>query len=141
MTILKIILSVFLPLLILSCTDEVSSCFKIANINLAIDNPRMESIFFEITDKETIDKLAGSVIVGEYLEITFEKITFLKNKGIVDSSKSTRVKKSPDGIYLIYRTGRFGGIGDSIKVVNILKQEIIEIRLSDKNVVRLNYCD
>jgi hypothetical protein len=140
---LKTLLILLISVILFGCSKGNSSCFKIGLINLAIESPSTESVFYEITDEKIIKKLAGSTIVADYLEPKFDKIIITKGNDTLDIIKSPRIKKSSNGIFLIYRTGRFvfNQVRDSAQVADIIKLETIEITLTDNNIIKLTYCE
>jgi len=140
---LKIPLTFLILFTITSCSTESVDCFKISRINISKECILTESVYFEITDSTLIKKLSGPVLVRENLEPKFSLFRLLKNSDTIDTNYSPRVKKSPNGIYLVYRTGRFlfNNNRDSTEIADLLKDETIEIELTDKTKLRLKYCD
>ncbi|WP_339696639.1 hypothetical protein [uncultured Marixanthomonas sp.] len=142
---MKSFLTLLISFSILSCSTEPTSCYRIGKINIAKENGSglTESVYLEITDKKTIEKLSGTVLFADVLKPKYDTILFLEGKDTIDSNTSSRIKKSSDGIYLVYRTGRFlfDDIRDSTQIADIIKNEKIKIRLADNSIIKLNYCE
>ncbi len=142
---MKSFLTLLIFFSILSCSTEPTSCYRIEKINIATENGSglTESVYLEITDKKTIEKLAGSVLVADILKPKYDTMLFLKGIDTIDSNNSPRIKKSIDGIYLVYRTGRFlfDNIRDSTQIADIIKNEEIKIKLADNSIIKLNHCE
>jgi hypothetical protein len=124
-----------------SCSIETSGCYKIEKINLAIETPRIESVFYRISDKKIIERISGDSLVGDYVKSKVSEIIFVKNGDTIDKTDFTRFKKTKDGVLIIYRTMRFHQYGDSINVSDEIRKENIILRLENNATIQLKYCE
>ena len=140
---MHIILLVFVLGTILSCSRKPDYCYQIGQINIGKEDYGFESIYYLITDKNLINQLTGPTLVADNLETKYERIIILNNDEKIETNNVPRVKKTENGIFLVFRTSRFliDGIQDSLEVAKVIKNETLLISLTDKSMIKLENCN
>ncbi len=137
----QFILLLVFSLCCVNCSNETTECYSIGMLNLSTDSPRIESVFYEFSDPKIIEQIVGDSIVANVRETKIEKIIILRKLDTIDTSSFSRIKKIENGIHLINRSPRFIGLGDSVVVMNKIKEETLVLTLKNGKNLKFKICN